>query len=77
VHTENLAKPSGQHFYEVWMLNPSTQKMLPVGVLPPSGTGSYTMGASIMTGYSAVDISLQANNGNPAHSKTSVLRATF
>jgi hypothetical protein len=77
VETKNLKAPSGAHFYEVWMLNPSTQKMLPVGVLPPSGTGTYSMGASIMAGYSAVDISLQTNNGNPAHSSTSVLRATF
>ena len=77
VHTENLGAPSAEQFYEVWMLNPSTLKMLPVGVLPPSGTGTYSMGASIMTGYSAVDISLQTNNGNPAHSDTSVLRATF
>jgi hypothetical protein len=77
VNTKNLEPLSGQHFYEVWMLNPTTQKMLPVGVLPPSGTGTYSIGASIMTGYSAVDISLQTNNGNPAHSNTSVLRATF
>ena len=77
VETKNLGTPSGEHFYEVWMLNTSTQKMLPVGVLPPSGTGTYSMGASIMAGYSAVDISLQTNNGNPAHSTTSVLRATF
>jgi Anti-sigma-K factor rskA len=77
VETKNLKAPSSAHFYEVWMLNTSTQKMLPVGVLPPSGTGTYSMGASIMAGYSAVDISLQTNNGNPAHSSTSVLRATF
>jgi hypothetical protein len=77
VETKNLKAPAGEHFYEVWMLNTATQKMLPVGVLPPSGTGTYSMGASIMAGYSAVDISLQTNNGNPAHSTTSVLRATF
>jgi hypothetical protein len=77
VDTRDLKTLSGQHFYEVWMLNPSTQKMLPVGVLPPSGSGTYSMGASIMAGYSAVDISLQTNDGNPAHSTTSVLRATF
>ena len=35
------------------------------------------MGASIMAGYSAVDISLQENSGNPAHSTASVLRAVF
>ena len=77
VQTSRLTAPPAQHYYEVWLLDPTTQKMLPVGVLPPSGTGSYSMGASIMAGYSAVDISLQANNGNPAHSTISVLRAVF
>lgn len=77
VETKNLDAPSSQQYYEVWLLNPATQKMLPVGVLPPTGTGNYEMGASIMAGYSAVDVSLQANNGNPVHSTTSVMRATF
>ena len=77
VHTSALHAPGAQSFYEVWLLDPSTLKMLAVGVLPASGTGSYNMDASLMKGYSAVDISLQANNGNPAHSTTSVLRATF
>jgi hypothetical protein len=77
VHTRALAHPPAQHFYEVWLLDPSTQKMLPMGVLSPSGTGSYAVSASIMDGYSAVDVSLQANDGNPAHSQTSVLRASY
>lgn|GEM_PF-801840 len=77
VHTERLAALPAEEFYEVWLLDPATQKMLPVGVLPPSGIGSYSMGASIMADYSAVDVSLQTNNGNPAHSTTSVLRASF
>ena len=77
VDTSNLVAPGHQHFYEVWLLNPSTQKMLPMGVLSPSGSGTYSVGASIMAGYSAVDISLQANDGNPAHSSTSVLRAIY
>ena len=73
VRTSALVQPTGRHYYEVWLLNPSTKKMLPVGVLPPSGASKYTMPSSIMRGYSAVDISLQANNGNPAHSTVSVL----
>jgi anti-sigma factor RsiW len=77
VSTAGLSAPPAQHFYEVWLLDPASQKMLPVGVLPPSGTGNFTMPASIMAGYSAVDVSLQQNNGNPAHSETSVLRANF
>jgi len=59
----------------VWLLDPATLKMLPMGVLSPSGHGEYSVSATIMNGYSAVDVSLQANNGNPAHSQTSVMRA--
>lgn len=77
VRTKNLASPPNQKFYEVWLLDPATQKMLPVGVLPPSGTGEYQVTATLMAGYSAVDVSLQADNGNPAHSQTSVLRASL
>ena len=77
VETSALADPAPGSFYEVWLLDPATLKMLAVGVLPPSGTGTYDMGADIMAGYSAVDVSLQADDGNPAHSSTSVLRGTF
>jgi len=77
VRTEHLTRPPVQSFYEVWLLDPTTLKMLPMGVLPPSGSGSYTVVADIMSGYSAVDVSLQANDGDPAHSQTSVLRAAY
>jgi hypothetical protein len=77
VRTDQLDALTSQTYYEVWLLNPTTLKMLPVGVLPPSGTGTFTMDASLMTGYSAVDISLQVNDGDPAHSKVSVLRGYF
>lgn len=77
VRTRNLSSPPSQKFYEVWLLDPATQKMLPVGVLPPSGSGAYDVSAGIMAGYSAVDVSLQPDNGNPAHSQTSMLRASL
>jgi hypothetical protein len=60
-----------------WLLDPVTLKMMPMGTLPPSGQASYGVSASLMAGYSAVDISLQANNGNPAHSAVSVLRGSL
>lgn len=75
VRTRDLAGLSSQKFYEVWLLDPATQKMLAVGVLPPSGNGDYAVTAGLMAGYSAVDVSLQSDDGNPAHSQTSVLRA--
>ena len=75
VRTRDLTGLSSQKFYEVWLLDPATQKMLAVGVLSPSGNGDYEVTAGLMAGYSAVDVSLQSDDGNPAHSQTSVLRA--
>ena len=77
VDARHLPEPAAQAFYEVWLLDPTTKKMLPMGVLSPSGRGEYGVSANIMSGYSAVDISLQANDGDPAHSQTSVLRANL
>jgi anti-sigma-K factor RskA len=77
VRTEDLSSPPSRKFYEVWLLDPITQKMLPVGLLPPSGNGEFQVTAGLMAGYSAVDVSLQSDNGNPAHSQTSVLRASL
>jgi hypothetical protein len=61
-------------FYEVWLYDPPTGRMLAVGVLPPDGKGSYTLPKASEQGYSAVEISLEPNDGNPGHSKVSVLR---
>ena len=77
LRTSGLPQPQPASFYEVWLFDPTTTKMLPMGVLPPSGTGAYAVRADIMAGYSAVDVSLQADNGDPAHSHTSVLRAAY
>jgi hypothetical protein len=74
VVTSGLPAAPANHYYEVWLLQPVTNKMLPVGLLSPSGRGTYAVASSMMSQYSAVDISLQDNNGNPAHSKVSVLR---
>jgi Anti-sigma-K factor rskA len=75
VHTSGLPAAPANQYYEVWVFNPTSLKMLPMGILGPSGQGQYQIAAPIMSGYSAVDISLQINNGEPDHSNTSVLRA--
>ena len=76
VTTTGLPALPANHYYEVWLLQPQTNKMLPVGLLPPSGEGTYSLSGAIMSQYSAVDISLQTNDGDPVHSKFSVLRGT-
>ena len=77
VSTDGLPAPGQGHYYEVWLLDPATLKMMPMGALAPSGQATFGVAAGLMAGYSAVDISLQANNGNPVHSAVSVLRGTL
>lgn len=74
VVTAGLPSAPANHYYEVWLLQPSSNKMLPVGLLSPSGTGTFSVSKTIMSQFSAVDISLQVNDGNPNHSPYSVLR---
>lgn len=76
VSTTGLPTAPANHYYEVWLLQPATNKMLPVGLLSPSGKAQFQVAKTIMAQYSAVDISLQANNGDATHSKVSVLRGT-
>ena len=72
-----LPPPPGADFYEVWLYDPPTGRMLAVGVLPPDGKGSYSLPSSLKNSYSAVEISLEPNDGNPEHSKVSVLRGSL
>jgi hypothetical protein len=65
------------HFYYAWLLDPSTNKMLPVGVVDASGSSRFDLGADLVKRYTAVDISLQADDGDPQHSPVSVLRASY
>ena len=73
IRTRGLPPLPPDEFYEVWLLQPKTNKMLPVGVLAPSGTESYGLSDPVMADFTAVDVSLQANDGNPVHSLLTVL----
>lgn len=77
VRTVDLAAPPRGSFYEVWLFEPATGKMLPVGVLSATGPSHYRLADDLVAGYTKVDVSLQQDNGNPAHSTTSVLRASY
>ena len=76
VATSLDAAPTDQ-YYEVWLLDRATGKMLPVGVLPPDGRGTFRLPSDIIAGYDSVDISLQPNDGSTEHSADSVLRANY
>jgi len=68
--------PDGS-FYEVWLLQPDTEQMLAVGVLPNSGVASFALPAAIVANYQAVDVSVQPDDGGVVHSGESILRATY
>jgi Anti-sigma-K factor rskA, C-terminal len=77
VVSTNLPPASRDHYYEVWLLDTRTNGMVPVGVLPTSGTAHFTLPDELLARYDAVDLSLQADNGIPVHSSQSLLRAKY
>lgn len=77
VTATGLQALSDDRFYEVWLFDPHSGKMLAVGVLGPGGKSTYSLPQSLISQYQVVDISLQQNNGNPSHSADSVLRARY
>ena len=66
--------PLRQGYYEVWLYNPTADKMVAVGTLGAAGDGVFTLASTIdLRSYSVVDVSAQDFDGNPAH-KTSMLQ---
>ncbi len=64
-------------FYYAWLLDPVTGKMLPLGQVGPDGTASFEVSPTLLTSYSAIDVSLESDDGDPGHSPHSVLRAVY
>ena len=66
--------PLRQGYYEVWLYNPTADKMVAVGTLGATGDGVFTLASTIdLRSYSVVDVSAQDFDGNPAH-KDSMLQ---
>jgi anti-sigma factor RsiW len=70
--------PAGSgRFYYAWLLDPKTNKMLPLGVVSTGGKTHFDVSADLVKRYHTVDISLEDDDGDPVHSATSVLRAAY
>lgn len=76
IATHDLPALREDEFYYAWLLEPITEKMLPLGQVGPSGA-SFEVSDALLEGYSAVDVSLEADDGDPQHSPTSVLRGSY
>lgn len=77
VTTDDLPALRPGQYYEVWLLDPKAGTVFPVGVLPRDGEARFTLPASVVGRYQAIDVSLEADDGDPAHSKHSLLRGRY
>ncbi len=77
IETSDLPSLRADKFYYAWLLDPTTNKMLPLGQVGPGGVASFTLDDGLISRYSAVDVSLESDDGDPEHSVTSVLRASY
>ena len=74
VSTAGLEQTDG--YYEVWLIDPDTMKMFSIGSIAAGDQDSVLpIPAGVdLDQYSVVDISDEPLNGDPTHSKVSVLR---
>lgn len=64
-------------FYEVWLLDRTASKLVSLGVLS-GGTASLPVPDELdLTRFPVVDVSLEPLDGDPAHSKNSVVRGSL
>jgi anti-sigma-K factor RskA len=67
--------PAADGFYEVWLINVDGTRMVSLGVLDARGGGTFRVPADLIAqGYRIVDVSLEPYDGNPVHSRDSVIR---
>ena len=71
------ALPAVQGFREVWLIDPSITKMIPIGVLDSTRATFALPPGLTLADYPVVDVSVEPMDGNPAHSGKSVLRGTI
>ncbi|MGW1339569.1 anti-sigma factor domain-containing protein [Kribbella sp. NPDC002412] len=65
-------------FYELWLINADGERMVSLGVLDPTQGGTFRIPDNLTSeGYRIVDVSLEPNDGNPAHSRDSIVRGTL
>ncbi|WP_435822725.1 anti-sigma factor [Micromonospora arborensis] len=76
LHAANLPRVPG--YYEVWLINPTTMKMLSVGTLGGGPDALLPLPPNVdLQSYSVVDVSAEQYDNKPAHSGDSLLRGTL
>jgi hypothetical protein len=75
VRVDARSLPANDGFYEVWLLDTDATKLVALGALPAGAIGTFTVppGLSIAD-FPLIDISLESYDGDPSHSKKSLMR---
>ena len=78
VRVDARSLPANDGFYEVWLLDADATKLVALGALPAGSIGTFTVppGLSIED-FPVVDISLESYDGDPSHSKNSLMRGVL
>jgi hypothetical protein len=67
--------PPAPGYYEVWLIDPGTLRMISVGVLGGQSEVSLPLPSTVdVSTYKLVDVSAEAYDNDPAHSGHSLLR---
>lgn len=67
--------PSTAGYYEVWLMDDTHKKLIPLGALGSGGSSTLTLPPDVDTDvYALLDISAQRYDGTTAHSGISVVR---
>lgn len=77
IAVHDLPRPAAGEYLYAWLLDPATDKMLPLGQVDPADGATFDLDESLVSSYSAVDVSLEVDDGDPAHSVTSLLRGSY
>lgn len=65
-------------FYEVWLLDPDSGGMIPIGVMGAGPEAELPLPANVnLREYRTIDVSAEPYDGNPAHSGRSMLRGSL
>jgi hypothetical protein len=78
VRVDATALPPVDGYYEVWLIDEDVAGMIALGALPAGSVGTFTVPPGVLIeDFPILDISLEPLNGDPTHSKESVLRGVL
>jgi len=70
--------PAVDGYYEVWLIKSDLSGMISLGALTAGSQGKFTIPAGTdLTEYTIVDISVESLDGDPLHSRESLLRGSI